>query len=295
MDAGETDVVIAEAVGSCTDITATVARPLRETYGNLLDIVPLTVVVDPVRFVRFDREWSSIDPEPDIAYLYRKQLEDAAIVAVNKADLFDPNERRLLLDGVRHRCPHAEVLSYSARTGEGLDHLLDLWFAGSRAEADLELDYDRYGRGEAELAWLDLTFELAARRSNGALSPDAWTTRFLEAVAQSCRIHRYSVGHVKARVASASGSSKASIVEGHDRVVLDERHPAQGVDRASVTVNARIECTPASLERMVDCAIAEASDLCGAAALGLRGDAFRPAQPEPTFRIPAAETVRTQA
>ncbi len=46
------DVFIAEPVGSCTDLVATVTYPLRRLYGNDYTIAPLSVLVDPIRAAR---------------------------------------------------------------------------------------------------------------------------------------------------------------------------------------------------------------------------------------------------
>jgi G3E family GTPase len=46
------DVFIAEPVGSCTDLVATVTYPLRRIYGERFTIAPLSVLVDPVRALR---------------------------------------------------------------------------------------------------------------------------------------------------------------------------------------------------------------------------------------------------
>ena len=43
------DVFIAEPVGSCTDLVATVTYPLRRMYGDAFTIAPLSVLVDPIR------------------------------------------------------------------------------------------------------------------------------------------------------------------------------------------------------------------------------------------------------
>ena len=43
------DVFIAEPVGSCTDLVATVTYPLRRIYGDDFSIAPVSVLVDPVR------------------------------------------------------------------------------------------------------------------------------------------------------------------------------------------------------------------------------------------------------
>ena len=43
------DVFIAEPVGSCTDLVATVAYPLRRLYGQDFTVAPVSVLVDPIR------------------------------------------------------------------------------------------------------------------------------------------------------------------------------------------------------------------------------------------------------
>src|SRR6266480_5828287 len=46
------EVFIAEPVGSCTDLLATVTYPLRRLYGENFRIAPLSVMVDPIRALR---------------------------------------------------------------------------------------------------------------------------------------------------------------------------------------------------------------------------------------------------
>src|ERR1700683_1859418 len=85
-------VVLAEAVGSCTDLQSTVVRPLRQLYGETVNVSPLVVIVAPVRYGALSRLWSAADSEPDMAYLYRHQLDEADVIAINKADLLSAEE-----------------------------------------------------------------------------------------------------------------------------------------------------------------------------------------------------------
>src|SRR5262245_26325487 len=83
------DVFIAEPVGSCTDLVATVTYPLRRIYGEHFTIAPLTVLVDPVRARRvFGLEQGGNFSEK-VTYIYKKQLEEADIIAISKCDLLD--------------------------------------------------------------------------------------------------------------------------------------------------------------------------------------------------------------
>src|SRR3954469_753416 len=43
------DAFVAEPVGSCTDLIATVSYPLRRIYGEQFELAPLSVLVDPIR------------------------------------------------------------------------------------------------------------------------------------------------------------------------------------------------------------------------------------------------------
>src|SRR3989454_9689993 len=43
------EVFIAEPVGSCTDLVATVTYPLRRLYGEDFEVAPVSVLVDPIR------------------------------------------------------------------------------------------------------------------------------------------------------------------------------------------------------------------------------------------------------
>ena len=48
-DSARPDAFVAEPVGSCTDLMATVTYPLRRIYGDRFGVAPLSVLVDPIR------------------------------------------------------------------------------------------------------------------------------------------------------------------------------------------------------------------------------------------------------
>jgi len=61
VERSQVEIVLAEAVGSCTDLTATVIRPLRTYFGERFQVAPLTVFVEPVRLrelVRASLAWA---------------------------------------------------------------------------------------------------------------------------------------------------------------------------------------------------------------------------------------------
>jgi CobW/HypB/UreG, nucleotide-binding domain len=69
----ETDVIFAEPVGSCTDLSATILHPIQEAFAETYQLAPLTILVDPGR----------PHDNPDIEFLFQKQLEEAGQLALS--------------------------------------------------------------------------------------------------------------------------------------------------------------------------------------------------------------------
>src|SRR5262247_2732238 len=115
------DVFLAEPVGSCTDLRATVQYPLRRLYGDDYRVAPLSVLVDPNRAARVLGLETGSGFSAKVLYVYEKQLEEADIIVVNKSDLLDDKRREALERALRARFPQADVVTVSARTGANLD------------------------------------------------------------------------------------------------------------------------------------------------------------------------------
>jgi len=276
------DIVIAESVGSCTDLTATVIRPLRVLFGDQFEVAPLTTVVDPLRYRRLERSWARDEAESDLTYLYRLQLNDADLIALNKSDLLAVDERLEVVAALKLRFPQAAVVPYSATRRTGLDDLIRHWDGEYEDTGrDLDVDYRRYGAAEAGLAWLNQAFDLS---SAGSFDPRAWTAQVLTRTQDLCRQRDYLVGHAKLQIEASDGSTKASLTDSRGPVSFDQSGPAQ-VSRARVTLNARVECEPAQLEDIVATAVRATGSVLRVESTPPRGRSFKPGQPAPTHRI----------
>src|SRR5256884_3831515 len=119
------DVFIAEPVGSCTDLVATVTYPLRLIYGRNFSIAPLSVLADPIRALRVFGLESGGKFSEKVLYIYRKQLEEADLIVVNKCDLLDPSKRQVPRRKMARQFPRAEIFEVSARSGAGLGPWFD--------------------------------------------------------------------------------------------------------------------------------------------------------------------------
>src|SRR3954452_21278193 len=120
------DVVLAEPVGSCTDLVATVVQPLRDLYGDRFEVAPYPVFFKPSHGTRILKGEPAGGFSPKAAYIFTKQLEEADAIVLNRVDEMDPAAVREVSDLVASKYPGTPVLRVSAKTGQGFDALVEL-------------------------------------------------------------------------------------------------------------------------------------------------------------------------
>jgi hypothetical protein len=257
-------VIFAEPVGSCTDITATVLHPLLE--DGAYRVAPFTVLVDPQRAEMLMHKGA----DGDIAFLFRKQLDEADLVCINKSDLY-PNPPELGL-------PRARQIS--ARTGRGIAAWLDEVLASelSSHKDVLDIDYARYAQAEAALAWLNLRAVLQARTP---LSPAMLLGPWLDGIDRASTDAGIQIVHLKAIVQAPTGYVKAALCANGQEPTVEGTLGASPATRHEITLNIRALADPDSLSAIVgrelqklDGDFAECAMRC-----------FRPAAPRPERRV----------
>src|SRR5579862_3232206 len=149
-------IILAEAVGSCTDLSATVCQRLRRYHASQFSVAPLTVLVDPRRAHEMLHDSSPFNE--DVRYLFGKQLSEADHIVLTKQDLFRDDEMQTLRERISQVVGNIPVHAMSARTGSGVSEWLKVIRQEACETSELELDYDRYGAAEASLGWLNGSF-----------------------------------------------------------------------------------------------------------------------------------------
>jgi Ni2+-binding GTPase involved in maturation of urease and hydrogenase len=269
------DVVLAEPVGSCTDLSATILQPLKDRYRDEFRCAPLTVLVDPERLRQVLADAPGL--HPDAAYIAFKQLEEADHIAISKGDRLAADARAALRTLVERSLPGRPVHLLSARSGEGVQAWLDTLLAdGATGRRVVAVDYDRYAAGEALLGWLNAEYAVGAwPDGDGA----GFARRLLECMRDRCRAAGAAIGHIKLLL-QAHETIAANLTD-PDGVIEVRTLASTGESR--LVINARVAVAPAILERWVDEALADA----GAASWPRRRQrSLSPGRPQPTHRYP---------
>jgi len=279
------DVFLAEPVGSCTDLVATVALPMKQLYGENYRIAPLSVLVDPIRAMRVLGIGDGRPFAPKVTYIYRKQLEEAALLVINKCDLLDATQTAKLREALRAKFPRAEVLVVSARTGEGLTAWFDRILSDDLSVSEvMDVDYITYGVGEAMLGWLNATAHLAGPTVDG----NELLLRLAGALRDQLAKADVEVAHLKMTLTVAGDGldiAVANLVRTDATPELSFRLE-EPFTEGELTVNLRAQAEPVLLEQIVREVLGEFGVTLDSLA------SFKPGQPNPTHRVDASGAER---
>ena len=279
------DLIIAEPVGSCTDLVATVIEPMKSLFGDRFETGPLVVLLKPSHGKKILAGGSSRGFSPKAEYIFLKQLEEADAIAINKVDRMSEEEQQKLLGLTKERFPEKEVFLMSAREETGFDSLIAATDADPVARSGMmEMDYKTYAEGEAELGWLNCQVEAHSKDEGDKFSMDEVVLAFVREIGNRLTKDGAEVAHLKVLGQTLENSSVANLVSSDG---VAELSLASEINTAAATllVNARVATAPETLTSFVN---EVANELQAAMPIEFtvgQIQSFRPGKPEPTHRL----------
>lgn len=285
------DVILAEPVGSCTDLVATVVQPLKDLYGKRFSVAPYAVLFKPSHGLKILRQRAAHEESggsgfsPKAAYIFRKQLEEADAVLLNRIDELEAAQVEEIAQLVGKQFPGVPVLRVSAKTGQGFDAVHELMNQeGNFGRRILDIDYDIYAEGEAELGWLNSSVRLSAAEP---FDLDQLLLDVVNGIQHALAGTGAEVAHLKAIGLWEGFFGVANLVNSGGTAVLSLPSRCQAKE-ADLIVNARVAIDPAILQAKVEAAVRDACAARSAQASQAKTQSFRPGRPTPTHRYDQA-------
>ena len=272
IETNQPDVIFAESVGSCTDIVATVIKPLVKfrpeaevTFSTFADAQLLKMLL---------QQNSSFDES--VRYIYFKQLEEAEVIVISKIDLMDDNsleEMKRLIDKYSDKITLYQN-SFDTTDVRGWLKVLDNKFVTT--PSSLHINYDMYGAGEARLAWHDQQVEIQSGNYNAMQA----TNGLIKTISQKIQFNEYPIGHLKFLL---NNEKKISITHTSQEEVFD--NIVEERKYAGLLINARVQTSPETLSHIVSEAIKETEIKFDCKIVVKSNASFQPGYPKPAYRI----------
>jgi G3E family GTPase len=276
VDQYNVDVILAEAVGSCTDLSSTVYQRLHRYHAAQFTLAPLSVVVEPSRI--HEVAGPPVAFAESVAYLFGKQLAEADRIILNKGDLLDEHERVDCIEQIGQLVGEIPVRVVSAKTGAGVrdwvDEILSNQSAGLK---ELDLDYEVYGQAEASLGWLNATVELASERefSLGGLG-----RQLISEIQRVCDSEGHAIANLKLLFVTGEGSNWISVTNAGAPAMWNAEMTLPPSRHASLIINARVSADPGELRCIVEKSFHSLAAEHGVGATVQDMEAFAPLPPK---------------
>lgn len=279
------DIIIAEPVGSCTDLVATVIEPMKQLFGDRFETGPLVVLLKPSHGKKILADSPQKGFSPKAAYIFLKQLEEADSIAINKADRLKPEQLDELKRLAKGRFGNKKVFAMSARTGDGFADLIEACESEpiSRA-AMMEMDYETYAQGEAELGWLNCVVKVNSASPQTPFELDRVVLDLVDAIGQQLTAKGAEIAHLKILGQTLESSAVANMVSSDSPPELSLASEIK-TGQAELLVNARVAIDPQEMEATVKNAAGEVCESLGVVGKVGEIQSFRPGKPEPTHRV----------
>ena len=283
------DYIIAEPVGSCTDISATVLQPLKQLHGQQISLSLYSVLIDVkqvrvlLRLHQQQAQGPSAGFPDDVLYIYRKQVEEADLIVLNKADLATAAELDELRLALASQFPGTSITTVSALTGDGVDQWLDLLEQlGVVGGKTTKVDYDTYAAGEAALGWLNASANLHARDD---VDWKALVVELLELIRATLKAESAEIAHLKVHLTSSGDRLVGNVTSNEGPISVRGNIDTTRRDVAML-INARVHVQPDRLRTVVEESLQRAAgDRLETTFSDLRS--FPPGRPQPTYRYEA--------
>ncbi len=281
------DILLAEPVGSCTDLVATVVLPLQQLLGDRFELAPFGVILKPSHGRRIldsaaNSKRSGFSPQAE--YIFRKQLEEADYLMIGRSDQLSDSDVQQLSERLSSVGGDVPVFAVSPKTGDGVDEVMRCidspMIAGRRL---LDIDYDTYADGEAQLGWVNLS---ALLHSDSELDLDQLAAEIVSDI--SARIVTGAMGeiaHLKTSVLGGDTQAVANVVSNDSPVEVGLAAGRSAAGQIQVIVNARVATDPNELATICQDSVAKVAGRSGAAIRSVAAHSLRPGRPTPTHRV----------
>ncbi len=239
---GRPDIIIAEPIGTSTNVLASVIAPLRTMYPEEFEVAPLLVVLDGTRISDLLAKTQGFGLGAG-KIIPSHQVHEAEYVLISKADLLTDEQITEAVRLVKLEVPDAIVMAYSAKSRINLSQIVDVVLSDRMSnKAALLVDNRMFAMEKASMGWYNAS---ASLHISTPVDLYAFIKSLLTKV--SVRFGSESIAHVKVLVESKEVAVKMSLVM--DSIQTDGIRGGRYLKTdGRLVLNARVSASPKELK-----------------------------------------------
>ena len=228
----------------------------KEKEGDEFELMPFMCVVDPERLKMLMDKGNDINLPAEMRFLLDAQMAEADVIVLNKIDTIDEAHKAKCLELISTLHPETPLFAMSAKTGEGVDAVVDYIMTHSSPAEHREIGYgsEAFMAAERMLSWYNRRVWLEQREDRNTDFNAVFTDLF-EAIRAGLKENGGNVPHLKLFASGEGGDYfKASLIGIDYDIVYDHRLEREYA-AISVIINARAAAKADTMAAAVDDAL----------------------------------------
>ena len=263
------ELVISDIPGFGVGALDHVYHTLHKRFSDRCALAPFTVLVEP-RTVGILQS----DTGGDLEYILKAQLVEADLIVLNKCDLISPDECDDAKKYLLRAFPHADVITISAATGEGLDELTRALLERDASMRLPDIGYGSPAFGNAMSRISEFYMQYFAAVCCDDFDANAYLTDIAEHVRSSAAAAKYDIPHLKLLAWTPEGDYGKTDLIGIDRSIEASHRFENPCTQIAVMLNASAVCPDNELDRIITAAVDEISPLFNLETVIFQKEAF---------------------
>ncbi len=274
-------VIFAETAGSCTDLTATVLKPLLKYHGDQIENLTFSTFIDSQLLLNYIMN-GSLPYKDETSYIWHKQMEEPDLLVINKVDMLNQDESHKVREWVHSAFPSRQMLYQNSLEPGSVNAWVGAigYMSMFGKHRSIDVDYNVYGAGEANLAWLDEEIGITSKDGSALMVAH----KLIYRLTSSIDMNGLPIGHLKFLLSYNGQTDKISYTAILNRNMLKITSPAHS-DDVKLLINARVQASPEMLKSIAESVIRLLKSEPGILLIEKNISCFKPGFPEPTHRI----------
>jgi len=239
---GKPDVIIAEPIGTSTNIMSSVVSPLRSLYPDEFSVSPFMVVVDCIRAMDILNE-NKQKTADTVDLIPAHQIKEAEVVILSKADAVSAKTLDEIENALHSVVPDAEIVRTSSTDLRNIDKIVDIILSNKvSTRVPVGENSKKFAFEKAKLGWYSGTFDVVPSEK---LDMYSLAMDMMKGVAKE--YVPSSIVHVKVMISSPEAAAKMSLV--NESINVDGIHGSRYMSSPGrLVLNARVISPPKKLE-----------------------------------------------
>lgn len=258
-DYDHNDFVISDIPGFGVGAPEHVYHKLADDYRGEFSLAPFTTMTEAKTVqTLLDKEMTDLVPH-DLKYILQSQLLESDLIVLNKIDLLSAEKKEACMNALKKCFPDIPVMAVSAKTGEGIDELIQylVEYDATMKHTDIGYGGEKFMKAMGHMTEYNIQYYSSV--CCNTFNPDAYLSDLSVCIANEFSNEKCEIPHLKIYAEDEGGRFAKADLQSVGNAPVFSRIIGKQVKHLPVVINASVVADSKKTKKMMSDAIQKVS------------------------------------